>query len=44
MSAFYRRLTFAVNPAEALQLAIQEIRSQPNHSHPYYWAAFQLHQ
>ena len=44
MRSFYRSLATAPNPTRALHLAMQEIRSQPNHSHPYYWAAFQLHQ
>jgi tetratricopeptide (TPR) repeat protein len=44
MRSFYRQLSTMHHPAEALKTAISEIRSQPQHSHPYYWAAFQLHQ
>jgi CHAT domain-containing protein len=40
MTAFYRRLVAGKEPAEALQGAMQEIRTA--YPHPYYWAPFML--
>lgn len=39
MQAFYREGQ-SRSPAEAARLALIAVKSQPNHSHPYYWAPF----
>ena len=43
MKAFYRHLTNTnLSKAQALQKAQQQMLSNPDWSHPYYWAAFLL--
>ena len=40
MVAFYKNYLQSGNKAIALQKAMQSVRSQPEYSHPRYWAAF----
>jgi CHAT domain-containing protein len=40
MVAFYKNYLQSGNKAIALQKAMQTVRSQPEYSHPRYWAAF----
>ena len=40
MSAFYRHLQTGSNKAQALQLAVREVRER--YPHPFYWAPFVL--
>jgi len=40
MGQFYAALLTAKSPAESLRAASNSIRSNPEFSHPYYWAGF----
>lgn len=40
---FYNEVTGGNSPARALQRASVVLRSRPQTSHPYYWAAFAVH-
>ena len=40
LTAYYEHLGDAADPTAALQQAAQRVRQQ--HSHPYYWAGFQV--
>lgn len=44
MGDFYRQLGVAESIPEALASAIANLKTHPEFSHPYYWAAFQLYQ
>lgn len=43
MTAFYKELARGRPRAEALRLAQKTLRTNPQYTHPNYWAAFSLH-
>lgn len=42
MTNFYGKLKSGKGKANALQLAQQELRKDPNYAHPYYWSGFRF--